>query len=646
MTAVVGAAHEAGVERLLDSYRAIPPGERVRLAKRTSNLFRAARRQHRARPRRLGPDRGRRGRPRRAAPPTCRACAPTSTSSTPRCRTGSPPLVVPQLQDHHPRRRGHRARHRVDVVPQRPAARVGARDGRAHRGGRGRHGGRRAAPRRPLPRLPQLLRHARLRHPAADRARAGRAASSRCGTCASTTSTSCVAALGPRSSPTGATTASAVDYLDGVVFSATESYLTLGPAQRRAGPDQRLHRAARSTTGRSSTTAAPERDRLTTHDYLWRWDTDWFWCSRAFGAQNPRVRRLWPRRWLRSSVYWKLVALDRRFGVADRLEARKGRPPRERVVQDVEVPLAAHRRVPALVPARGADRADLAVPVAAARRATGSRPWPLYPLRPARPTSTSGSGRRVPSDPAAGPGATNRRIEHEVTALGGHKSLYSDVVLRRGRVRRLYGGDDYAALKQPVRPRWPAARPLRQGGAAEPDRTRPPRTRHDARDQQEADVHRRDRRVRHRRAAAAAAHRLRRQPRPARPTHRAACTCARPARAATSPPPRATSGWPGPTSPATSTSRACTPATPTTCSSTWRDVQLRRPPPRAAASRSRARSGVKGLTPAAAAAAGGACPAGGGSPRGCGTRRPATPRRSATTTTSPTASTRWSSARR
>ena len=40
MTAVVGAAHEAGVERLLDSYRAIPAGERVRLAKRTSNLFR------------------------------------------------------------------------------------------------------------------------------------------------------------------------------------------------------------------------------------------------------------------------------------------------------------------------------------------------------------------------------------------------------------------------------------------------------------------------------------------------------------------------------------------------------------------------------------------------------------------------------
>ncbi len=61
--------------------------------------------------------------------------------------------------------------------------------------------------------------------------------------------------------------------------------------------------------------------------------------QRAFGAQDPRVRRLWPRRWRRSSVYWKLVALDRRWSVADRLEARKGRPPRERVVQDVEIPV-------------------------------------------------------------------------------------------------------------------------------------------------------------------------------------------------------------------------------------------------------------------------------------------------------------------
>ena len=39
----------------------------------------------------------------------------------------------------HPRRRGHRARHRVDDLPQRAAARVGPRDGRLHRRRRGGH---------------------------------------------------------------------------------------------------------------------------------------------------------------------------------------------------------------------------------------------------------------------------------------------------------------------------------------------------------------------------------------------------------------------------------------------------------------------------------------------------------------------------
>ena len=42
-------------------------------------------------------------------------------------------------QDDHPRRGGHRTRHRVDVVPQRPAARVGARDGHPHRHRRSAH---------------------------------------------------------------------------------------------------------------------------------------------------------------------------------------------------------------------------------------------------------------------------------------------------------------------------------------------------------------------------------------------------------------------------------------------------------------------------------------------------------------------------
>ena len=130
-----------------------------------------------------------------------------------------------------------------------------------------------------------------------------------------------------------------VDYLDGVVFSRSESYLTLGTLTDEPGPtsdytgQQIYYRSIRQRT----------TDRLTIHDYLWRWDTDWFWCSRAFGAQQPLVRRLWPKRLRRSSFYWKLVALDRRFDIADRIERLHHRPPLERVVQDIEVPVGGPR---------------------------------------------------------------------------------------------------------------------------------------------------------------------------------------------------------------------------------------------------------------------------------------------------------------
>src|ERR1700757_2807952 len=118
-----------------------------------------------------------------------------------------------------------------------------------------------------------------------------------------------------------------VDYLDGVVFSADESYLCVGVRTSTPGPvsdytgQQIYYRSIQHPDGE-------KHDRLTIHDYLWRWDTDWFWCSRAFGAQDPKIRRLWPRRYRRSSFYWKLIGYDQRFNIADRIEKRNGRPAR------------------------------------------------------------------------------------------------------------------------------------------------------------------------------------------------------------------------------------------------------------------------------------------------------------------------------
>ncbi len=241
-----------------------------------------------------------------------------------------------------------------------------------------------------------------------------------------------------------------VDYLDGVVFTAAESYLTLGTLTAEPGP-------VSDYTGRDIYYRSLQQrstDRLTIHDYLWRWDTDWFWCSRAFGAQNPTIRRFWPKRLLRSSFYWKLIALDHKYDVADRLEARKGRPPRERVVQDVEVPI--ERTADFLrwfldtIPIEPLWLCPLRLREVAGATGTeaGRRTWPLYPLHPGRTYVNVGFWSSVPVDPAGPEGATNRKIEEIVTEFDGHKSLYSDSYYTPETFAELYGDSTYQALKR------------------------------------------------------------------------------------------------------------------------------------------------------------------------------------------------------
>ena len=232
-----------------------------------------------------------------------------------------------------------------------------------------------------------------------------------------------------------------VDYLDGVVFSADESYLCLGAQSGTPGPVSDYtgmdvyYRSIQHGDGE-------KHDRLTIHDYLWRWDTDWFWCSRAFGAQNPRIRRFWPRRYRRSSFYWKLIGYDQRFDIADRIEKRNGRPPRERVVQDVEVPLG-----------RTAEFLDwfLAnVPIEPVwlcpLRLRDEAGWPLYPIRPHHTYVNMGFWSSVPIGPEEG--HTNRLIERKVSELDGHKSLYSDAYYARDEFDELYGGEVYKTVKK------------------------------------------------------------------------------------------------------------------------------------------------------------------------------------------------------
>ncbi|MFB9723946.1 FAD-binding oxidoreductase [Planobispora longispora] len=235
-----------------------------------------------------------------------------------------------------------------------------------------------------------------------------------------------------------------VDFVDGTFFEPGELYVTLGRFAGRAPyvsdyTGMRIYyQSIRTRT----------RDWLTVRDYLWRWDTDWFWCSRAFGVQEPLMRSLMPRRWMRSDVYRRLVGLDRRYGVIARLDRWRNQPVQESVIQDIEVPVE-----------RGADFLEFfhekvgMTPVWMCPLKAASE-WPLYPLEPGRLYVNFGFWGTVPLPRGQFDGYYNRLIEHEVHTLDGHKSLYSTSFYPRDEFWRLYNGDAY----------WPVKRDYDPGG--------------------------------------------------------------------------------------------------------------------------------------------------------------------------------------
>ena len=245
-----------------------------------------------------------------------------------------------------------------------------------------------------------------------------------------------------------------VDGLDGVAFAPDELYLTLATWTDAAGPTS-------DYTGQQvyyRSIQERETDLLTIYDYLWRWDTDWFWCSGAFGAQHPLLRRLWPRRYRRSDVYMRLLGLDRRFGIADRLDRRAGRPLRERVVQDIEVPVDSLPGFLDWFDAEIGMRPVWLCPLVStgitgdstgdSGSAGTGRKWPSYPLEPGEVYVNVGFWGTVHVGPEAVDAPKNRAIEAKVHELGGHKSLYSEAFYDRQTFDQLYDGGNLAAVKR------------------------------------------------------------------------------------------------------------------------------------------------------------------------------------------------------
>ena len=228
------------------------------------------------------------------------------------------------------------------------------------------------------------------------------------------------------------------DFIDGTVFSPRKMFITLGRFADKAPYTSDY--TFKNIYYRSI--AEKREDWLTIHDYLWRWDTDWFWCSKNVFAQNPLIRRLYGRDRLGSRTYTKIMRWNSRVGITKRIESALGLHS-ESVIQDVDIPIA-----------RAAQFLDFYAREIAL--------WPLWTC-PIGPAPLGGSFTLYPMrhdwyvnfgfwdvkrtrEPHP-PGHFNRMIEKKVVELGGIKSLYSDSYFPQDEFTRLYGGEAYKALK-------------------------------------------------------------------------------------------------------------------------------------------------------------------------------------------------------
>lgn len=229
------------------------------------------------------------------------------------------------------------------------------------------------------------------------------------------------------------------DFLDGVVFDGRSLYLTEGRfvAEVPLTSNYRFERIYyRSIRERA-------RDWLTVSDYLWRWDTDWFWCSKNVGAQHPLLRRLYGRERLNSHTYQKIMRWNSRVGLTRAFAALRGGHA-ESVIQDVDIPLEhASRFLAFLLREIGI----LPIWVCPIRPSASAKRFTLYPLDPARIYVNFGFWDVLRRPERLERGHFNRRIEAEVEANGGVKSLYSDSYYDEAAFWRLHDRNAYQALK-------------------------------------------------------------------------------------------------------------------------------------------------------------------------------------------------------
>ena len=230
-----------------------------------------------------------------------------------------------------------------------------------------------------------------------------------------------------------------VDFVDGTVFSGDEMYLTIGEFcddAPRVSDYTYLDIYYRSLREKQS-------DYLTTKDYIWRWDTDWFWCSKHFYVQNPLMRRIVGKSRLNSTTYTGMMRWNSKWGLTRALSRVVGTRT-ESVIQDVDIPI---ENAPEFLRFFQREIGIKPVWICPIRVFDATKRFSLYKMDAGTTHINFGFWDVVKTRERLGEGHFNRLVERKVIELGGIKSLYSDAYFSPEEFWRCYDRTEYEALK-------------------------------------------------------------------------------------------------------------------------------------------------------------------------------------------------------
>lgn len=232
-------------------------------------------------------------------------------------------------------------------------------------------------------------------------------------------------------------------YIEGVIFDRNEMYITRGKFVDVAPYTSNY--CYKNIYFKSIQTN--QEDFVSTLDYIWRWDSDWFWCSKVFGLQNPLIRFLFGKFMLSSVVYKSIMHFFNRHPILYSA-LTPFQKKRESIIQDVLIPV---EQSDSFLDFFQKEIGIKPIWICPSKAYSKKHRYSFCSLDPDTLYLDFGFWDSIETDKEAG--YYNKKIEKKVMDLGGSKSLYSSSFYTEDEFWSIYNHPEYLSLKHKYDPK-------------------------------------------------------------------------------------------------------------------------------------------------------------------------------------------------